>query len=68
MSGKMTDYPRCKACRFWDTLIQTHTPTEMFCECVNPAVRNNTTSDGAAPLGDFFTGPNFGCIHHEPKE
>lgn len=64
----MTDYPRCKTCRHWRTTIVAHTPTEIFHECTNKAVRDNTKGDGADPLGDFFTGPDFGCVHHEAKE
>ena len=67
MSGKMTDYPRCKTCKHWD---RQGPQWEGLYGCMNPKVVDGfgTVDEANAMMGDFYTGPDFGCIHHEPKE
>lgn len=66
MSGKMTDYPRCKTCRHWDDRGRRDSA---MCECKNSNVLAGDGIDEAcSETGCFYTGPDFGCVHHESKE
>lgn len=62
----MTDYPRCKTCRHWDDRGR---PADRMYICDNPKVFEGDELDEAdAETGCFYTGPDFGCVHHKPKE
>lgn len=58
---------RCKACRHWGQF-----PGDSLCTHpkVQPSGAGAVPSDGIGSLTDecaFFTGPDFGCVHWEPK-
>lgn len=65
MTGKMTDYPRCKTCKWWKTH---HFESGEDYECVNFGINDHKRKDGFDLITMFCTGPDFGCIHHESKE
>lgn len=63
----------CKTCKWWGHFLTRrgdgrckmplHDPE------VDPDLRgSNTMSGGTAGPATIWTGPDFGCIHHEPKE
>ena len=61
----------CKTCKHWEK--ENHIPhwTEHRCIILNDHERDEGRADClVAPdqgLGGIYTGPDFGCIHHEPK-
>ncbi len=64
---------RCKTCKWWkwykDELDQFHPPPVQF-ECKGPhtAYRDSEGMiDGEDYVG-VWTGPDFGCIHHEETQ
>lgn len=64
----MPDNPTCETCKHWNTEEASHEDPQMVQRpCDNPATDDmrsgiNTTSEEM-----MLTGPDFGCIHHEPK-
>lgn len=65
---------RCKNCKWWDVhLIQNYHTDRNQNRCENPKLDddNEEFKDGAVggDIGSyyFYTGPDFGCIHFEPK-
>lgn len=62
--AKPADYPRCKTCKHWDDRVEGE---ELFRDCTNIRISVGYYSDEAI-ADPFATGPDFGCVHHEPKE
>ena len=63
-----SNYPTCKSCRFWDNRFSGPQYT-----CLNYKLNEEDALDGAlggepADWTGISTGPDFGCIHHEPKD
>lgn len=65
----------CKTCKWWDAENENHrgyTPPVDGHPCKCPKIDDSphyrVNGDLAAPSesGTFFTGPDFGCVHHEP--
>jgi hypothetical protein len=63
----------CKTCRWWGTLSGGKSENR---ECLHPKLcePSDVTEDAMDLLttyyshaGGIFTGPDFGCIHHEAK-
>jgi hypothetical protein len=66
---------RCKTCKWWKQLDwKGKEPTHSYCECPKIFMGNGKYMNapdeaevhGGLDLGEFITGPEFGCIHHEP--
>lgn len=67
----------CKTCCFWDPKPYSSMTGNHICGCpkfeAGKPPYNISTLDhivyveDSFDVGDFTTGPNFGCIHHEPK-
>lgn len=66
----------CDSCKWWFKDFLTRDGLINPCEC--PKLKNEYglhNEDGAfnwmpkhiLPHNRFYTGPKFGCIHHEPK-
>lgn len=73
----MSNMPRCKTCKWWDQIRESD--TYGYCDWL----QNAETSDwNASPTGNealiyvedqhvttgMMTGPDFGCVQHEPKD
>src|SRR5687767_2121879 len=64
----------CKTCKWWclpDDGAGSHPPKRG--QCIHPKLRpNNEAQDGARGGGHYdygvLTGPDFGCVHHQPLE
>lgn len=62
------EYPKCKTCRWWKGR-DAHTNKQHKCSHQKLATLLSEPLDGADGRGNcIYTGPDFGCIHHEPKE
>lgn len=64
-----TDYPRCETCRFWSWM---HPGTGVKkCEAADHFSDFNKSLEGEeqdfSSYDDVFTGPRFGCVHHQPR-
>lgn len=65
------DMERCKTCRWWDG-PKTEPWAGHVAECDHPrfSAGRYTYPDGCCDSGGYggvYTGPEFGCIHHEPR-
>lgn len=64
---------RCRTCKWWSGPVVedefNHGPAR--CTHVKLSYPGGAIADGAVDVGGYDgieTGPEFGCIHHEPKE
>lgn len=70
----MTNYPRCRTCRWWETReVERRTLIPRFvkpCLRMSGVAHLNAKTDSALPNTPdrFWTGPDFGCVHHEPRQ
>lgn len=64
----------CKTCKLWEKCGPNYYPSRraMGGYCTSPKMVEGTGSFGADTLeysydegGSFWTGPNFGCVHHK---
>jgi hypothetical protein len=70
----------CETCKWWDT--DSHWPNDLGKStkhaCGSPKLTSDSYNNGEYNSsdslvyeydegGDFYSGPNFGCVHHEPK-
>lgn len=61
----MTDYPRCKTCKWWAARGR---PADRLYMCDNLKVFEGDELDEADSVsGCFWAGPDFGCVHHEGR-
>lgn len=62
------DYPRCKTCRWWSGGKDTG-HLRSICRCIENSGpindRSGATASGGSQGADIFTGPAYGCVHHE---
>lgn len=62
----------CKTCRFWKRSKDEHEPWEGFCGHVKFVYDEPLPKDGLKYWdyerysAGFYTGEDFGCIHHSP--
>jgi hypothetical protein len=63
----------CDTCKHWEIeAIRAHVAEATHAHCGHPKVSDNGLQfeDGAEDnegYGGIYTGPKFGCIHHEAK-
>ena len=69
----------CKTCRWWVKAAHWTEP-DGYAECTHPKIcepwgyeRDNPTATDCLVYdydegGGFSTGPDFGCVHHAPRE
>lgn len=77
----MTDKPTCSSCKWWgsprDKWASKDEPKGV-CQLLSRKQDRDfmldvcshctSVSEDCHSCGRIFTGPDFGCIHHEPKE
>lgn len=74
----MSDMPRCKTCKWWDTYEDDPNPVHGWCRVARTLDRQHTGKGIPTPLMCAHSGndglallitlPNFGCIQHQPRE
>ena len=64
----------CKTCKWWDTEPR-NVNLSLHRDCLSEKLQPGNDADGEPDtLGyynegsKFWSGPDFGCIHHEPRE
>lgn len=61
----------CVSCKWWNVMEDKKVPQSEYRECRNPHVglmRSSLRGLYAEGCKATFTGPSFGCIHHEFQE
>lgn len=65
--------PICKTCKWWGEVQTNHDTQTQYAKCLCPKLDHRlggNGSDGAVDAeeyGGIYTGPDFGCVHHESK-
>jgi hypothetical protein len=66
---------RCKTCKHWNRSKPNFNPTADFGQCVSDKLAESDVTPTLDMLvyeymegGAFFTGPEFGCVHHVPAK
>jgi hypothetical protein len=68
------DSNTCKTCKWWGEIQKRYGDGSEYAACECPKLDHRyggNDPDGAVDAeeyGGIFTGPDFGCIHHEPKD
>ncbi len=57
----------CETCVFWDGPVELHVQAECTHELIDMNGSPNALWADAYEKNGIFTGPNFGCVHHSPK-
>lgn len=58
-------HPRCSTCKSWSGPDLTGSGTRMRCRRKDNRTDGMTGGDRSPPV---YTGPDFGCVHHEKRE
>jgi len=68
--------PTCRTCRHWKPDVVQHLPPRVDHLCSHPKLGDDMDVDKSAgdalwyewaEGGGIYTGPNFGCVHHEER-
>lgn len=67
----MSEQPRCKTCRRWGSLEFGSDGGHRICGILSDSEDEAKPDTLIAPnqgMLDIWTGPDFGCVHHQSKE
>lgn len=60
--------PTCKTCRWWDRPWPNREVNKRSCAALEDRDGDDAVIDDDGTSRPLYTGPDFGCVHHEPKE